>query len=399
MYGTTECWTVRTAVAEALPRLKKDKPNSYKTWAPYLELLADGLAELCPCPCPACATGACRCAAGPDGHDPACTPPKDEPDLDCGHRYTGCPDKPITDVDADDIADGGWWCERRGLKRTVQRNIRRADSGRVPLTTDGRGGREQFIQACRWMWGWLEEKDKVRRNVATKVKLPARQEAGARSLDAEEFVEIYSVAVTTGQDPALDGLLLRHLLVQGVRRGGALDNTAGGLDVANTAIKYWDQKRKQWRSRPTTRTHMQDLLTHALVRGPRAAAPPDAPEELRRTGIPAIADNDALFYHPPVDEYDKNGYFLRRTTHPITRKRFESLFTRIRRHLPWADRRGLRPHDVRHTSGRLIYKASDQQMARLHLAHDSGSTTDHYLKEHLDELAKLKAMLFESPEQ
>ena len=76
---------------------------------------------------------------------------------------------------------------------------------------------------------------------------------------------------------------------------------------------------------------------------------------------------------------------------PITRKRIEALFTRVRRHLPWTDRVGLRCHDIRHTSGRMVYKAADQQIAKLHLAHDGGSTTDHYLKERLDELAKLKA--------
>lgn len=36
-------------------------------------------------------------------------------------------------------------------------------------------------------------------------------------------------------------------------------------------------------------------------------------------------------------------------------------------------------------------------MAKLHLAHDGGTTTDHYLKDRLDELAKLKQQLFERP--
>jgi integrase len=79
------------------------------------------------------------------------------------------------------------------------------------------------------------------------------------------------------------------------------------------------------------------------------------------------------------------------------RKRIDGIFRRIHRHLPWTDWRGLRCHDIRHTSGRLIYKAADEQMARLHLAHDAGSTTDHYLTDHLDELRKLKETLFASP--
>ena len=36
--------------------------------------------------------------------------------------------------------------------------------------------------------------------------------------------------------------------------------------------------------RPETAIHLADLITHALTRGPRVAAPADAPDEDRRTG-------------------------------------------------------------------------------------------------------------------
>lgn len=44
----------------------------------------------------------------------------------------------------------------------------------------------------------------------------------------------------------------------------------------------------------------------------------------------------------------------------------------------------------------MVYKAADQQMAKLH-PHDGGGTTDHYLTEHLEELAKLKEQLSSAP--
>ena len=43
----------------------------------------------------------------------------------------------------------------------------------------------------------------------------------------------------------------------------------------------------------------------------------------------------------------------------MTAKHVETLFDRIKRHLPWAARQGLRPHDLRHTSARLVYRAAD----------------------------------------
>lgn len=390
---TVQVYRVRDAVHDALPALHRDLPDSVKTWGPYLELLIDGLPELCPCPCVTCSTGPCPCTA--EGHETSCQMPTDNLHTDCSTRYAGIPDLALAAVTPGTLADAAWWTERRGLKRTVRRNARRQAAGNPLLHSDGRGAREQFIQSTRWMFTWLVDEERAEKNPAARLKLPPRQEAGARSLDAAEFVEVYGVAVTTGQDPTLDGLLLRHLLIQGVRRGGLLGLVCEGLKVDTCEIGYWDDKRKSYRYRPTTHTHLADLLTHAITRGPRVAAPPDAPEEERRHGIPALAPTSPVFYRHPVDTYDENGYFVSRLARPITRKRIESLFTRIRRHLPWAKRVGLRCHDIRHTSARLIYKAADQQMAKLHLAHDGGTTTDHYLKDHLDELAKLKERLFD----
>jgi len=138
------------------------------------------------------------------------------------------------------------------------------------------------------------------------------------------------------------------------------------------------------------------LLAHIVERGPRIAAPADAPDEVRRTGLLNIADADPVFYGRPTDVLDGDGFLVSRTTHPVTRKHIETMYARIRRHLPWAQQRGLRPHDMRHSSARLVYKASggDEQMARLHLAHDAASSTDHYLAEQLEALAALKEELF-----
>ncbi len=392
-----DSYQVRQAVADAITAMRQDLPRSEKTWAPYLQLLVDGMPDMCPCPCPACASGPCPCPGGADGHADTCAMPDDELHTDCAQRYTGVPDLPVKKVTRSTLAEAAWWAERRGLKRTVARNQVRELRGRPLLGSDGRGAREQFLQASRWMFSWLGDEEKVKTNPAKKIKLPPRQEAGARSLTDEEFMEVYGVAVSTGQDPNLDGLILRHLLIQAVRRGALLETTCGGLDVERCRIRYWDPKKQTWRYRPTTATHMADLLTHALTRGPRVAAPPDASPDERRHGLPALTDTSPVFYSHPVDTFDAEGNFVSREVRPISRKRIESLFARIRRHLPWTERIELRCHDIRHTSGRMVFKAADQQAAKLHLAHDGGSTTDHYLKERLDELARLKQQLFERP--
>src|SRR3954452_9235796 len=93
-------YTVRQAVADAVTAMRQDLPRSEKTWAPYLQLLVDGLPDMCPCPCPACAVGPCPCPGGDDGHADACAMPDDELHTDCAARYTGVPDLRVTKMAA-----------------------------------------------------------------------------------------------------------------------------------------------------------------------------------------------------------------------------------------------------------------------------------------------------------
>ena len=205
---------------------------------------------------------------------------------------------------------------------------------------------------------------------------------------------MYRTAVTTGHDPELDGLLLRHQIIHAVRRGGLLDLEAHGVNPQDLTLTYWDRKRATHRTRPSTRNHVAHLIAHMLERGPRVPRRRTRPRQLRRSGVPHIQETDPVFYRRPVDTFDDNGFLLHREVRPVTAKHVETLFDRIKRHLPWAARQGLRPHDLRHTSARLVYRAADEQMARLHLAHDARSTTDHYLTEQMQALAKLKEALF-----
>lgn len=384
---------VETLVSRSLVYLERDNAGSYRTWAPYLKALASGAGfeDVCPCACPTCSTGECPCST--EGHHETCQPGQGET-INCANRYTGRGDRDVDAITHSDIADLAWWTRRRALKRTVRRNANRANVGKPMLHSDGRGAAESAIAAARWFYGFLAREEITTRNPAAHVKLPTRQERPARALDVSEFLEVYRVGVTTGQDPDLDGLLLRHQLIQAVRRGGLLDATAGGIKPDTISVTYWDQKKKTYRDRPSTKAHIAHLMAHMIERGPRIAAPADAPHEVRRVGIVALTDDSPVFYRRPIDTFDENGNFLSREIRPVTRKRIESLFDRIKRHLEWARQCDLRPHDIRHTSGRLVYKASDQQMAALHLAHDAGSTTDHYLKERLEALAALKEALF-----
>ncbi|MCZ2825987.1 MULTISPECIES: hypothetical protein [unclassified Modestobacter] len=392
LLGAAPGLTLAEQLELRLPALRRDHKGTYGTWALYLHRLAVGLPDTCPCVCLACATGSCPCTAG--GHGEGCAP---ESDIDCAARMTTLGGEDVRSITRHHLSEAAWWARRHAMQRTAVRNAKRTAAGRALHNHDGRGAQEAMIQATRWLWEEMRRDGVVPANVAKDVRMPNRQEAVARSLAVPDFLTLHALATSTGDDPALDGLILRHMLIQATRRGGVLALRCRGVNRDECTVTYWDEKRDTYRTRPSTPEHLDALVAHALERGPRVPAPPDAPEELRRTGIPAPSPEDPVFYYRPVDTFDADGFFVSRRVRPLTRKRFESLFTRIRRYHPGFDARGLRPHDIRHTSGRLFYEAGGEAAAKLQLAHDGGATSEHYYKERMEQLAQLKRDLFSPP--
>ncbi len=392
LLGATSGYSLREQIELRLPALLRDNKGTHDTWSPYLRRLADGLPGICPCACVACSSGSCPCTTA--AHADGCSP---DGQFSCTDRMAALGDADVRTITRHQLTDAAWWARRHAMQRTTVRNAKREAQGRVQHNHDGRGAQETQVQASRWLWDQMRRDGVVPANVAKDVKMPSRQEPLARSLDVPDFLTVHSLAITTGDDPDLDGLILRHMVIQATRRGGVLALRCKGIDRDACTVTYWDEKRDTHRTRPSTPEHLDALVAHALERGPRVPAPADAPDEVRRTGIPALTPGDPVFYYRPEDTFDADGYFVARRARPLTRKRFESLFTRIRRHHPGFDARGLRPHDIRHTSGRLLYEAGGDAAAKLQLAHDGGSTSELYYKERMDQLAQLKRDLFSPP--
>jgi hypothetical protein len=97
----------------------------------------------------------------------------------------------------------------------------------VVVRRNARGGRsaaEHFIAALRCLYrhavadGHIDEAD----NPARKVDKPRRLPSTRRAVADTRLAEINDIAATTGDDPALDSLILRLHTETACRRGGAL---------------------------------------------------------------------------------------------------------------------------------------------------------------------------------
>ena len=137
-------------------------------------------------------------------------------------------------------------------------------------------------------------------NPARKVAKPRRLPTTRRAVPDTRLAEINQVAATTGDDPELDTLLLRLHTETACRRGGALALRPRDLDP-DQCLVLLREKGETVRWQPVSPTLMARLVEHGRER------------------------------HAPAD-----GQLLRYADgRPITSRRYDHLWVRIGRHLPW----------------------------------------------------------------
>jgi integrase/recombinase XerC len=212
--------------------------------------------------------------------------------------------RPITDVTASDISQ---FAEH--VKATVvqRRNAR-----------GGRGAAEHLIAAFRCMYryavadGILTESQ----NPAARVPKPRRLRSARAALPDSRLEEILCAAATTGDDPALDALLLRLHTETACRRGGALNLMPEDLDAGHCLIRL-HEKGETVRWQPVSPTLMSHLLAHADSRG-------------------GVASGQRLLRYA-------NG-------RPISSRRYDYLWRRLGRQLPWVATQQISTHWIRHTT-------------------------------------------------
>ena len=181
----------------------------------------------------------------------------------------------------------------------------------------GRSAAENLIAALRCLYkraeddGFIDERDNPARKVAKPRRLPSTRRAVADT----RLAEINQVAAITGDDPELDTLILRLHTETACRRGGALALRPADLDPGQCLVLL-REKGETVRWQPVSPTLMAGLVRHAGER--RAPA---------------------------------GGRLLRyRDGRPVTYRRYDGLWVRIGRHLPWVRTRQISTHWIRHTT-------------------------------------------------
>lgn len=263
-------------------------------------------------------------------------------------------DRPVVDVSVDDL---------RPLQIAAREEARRR---RPRSRHDGYGAEESFVHAARFFFNRVVEAGFRPDNPAARLRTPRRRRNARRHLEADELSEIWRVCLSGGDDPLLDSLLMRTALETGARLQGLVNLRV--RDVDDTALRMLlREKFDKQRWVPLTRELALALLAFAAHRGSTAA------------------DHPVFRYRP------RGGSSVGA---PLTRRRFNTLFERIQRELPWAALEGVSLHWLRHTAGAAMERVGGVAVAAEFLGHEHPSTvTLHYAKAVAREVATAFSVL------
>lgn len=136
------------------------------------------------------------------------------------------------------------WAARRLDKPTPSEIRQLAEQARTQVvvrrnTRGGRSATEHLISAIRCIYRHAESDGiiKTADNPALKVAKPRRLPSTRRAVPDTRLAEINHSTATTGNDPALDTLLLRLHTETACRRGGALALRPDDLDSEQCLIR------------------------------------------------------------------------------------------------------------------------------------------------------------------
>ncbi|MFI5495245.1 tyrosine-type recombinase/integrase [Actinoplanes sp. NPDC051859] len=251
-----------------------------------------------------------------------------------------------------------------GKQLRAGRTIRRNGRG-------GAGAEENYVSAMRCLYRRAVDNNLLSQaeNPAAKVPKPKRQESARHALSDARLAEINEVAATTGNDPALDTLLLRFHTETGCRRGGALSLRRRDLDEKHFLVLL-REKGGTMRWQPVSPTLMRHLVAHWDERGHGNSR----------------SDAQLLRYA---------------SGKPITYRRYDGLWVRIGEHLPWVVTQGISAHWLRHTVITWVERTFGYAVARAFAGHSpgggDGGTTTTYIKASLAEVAAAVAALTGEP--
>jgi len=222
--------------------------------------------------------------------------------------------------------------------------VRQTQALADPRAKHGRSAGEHLVSAFRMLFREAVRAGHIERSPAADVPRPRRPRSVRRALESEELAELFAVAIATSDDPELDELILWVARETAARRDGILKLRLMDTDDRRGAVRL-REKGGHEREIPVSADLLKRLRALGTARG-------------------AKEPGDRLLRY--------------RDGHPLTARRIDGMFARIRAELPWAARLGLSLHWLRHTTLSDVERVSGLRVARAYAGHAPADVTDLY---------------------
>lgn len=246
--------------------------------------------------------------------------------------------------------------------QVIEAAVRRAQERRPGAT--GRSTTETCVAALRAVFRRAVQAGLCAENPAAGIDKPRRLDNRRRALTTDELDQVWMAALATSRDPDLDLLALRFHLETGARREGALNLTLDRLDPRRQSL-WLLEKFGAEREQPVSASLLRALAEHAGSRGAHNA-------------------DDAVF--------------RTRRHHPMTRRRYNTLFEHIQASLEWTARTPVTAHVLRHTAITRVERHAGYAVAARFAGHSQRSNvTGTYIKASVHEVAAAVAALTGEP--
>ena len=259
--------------------------------------------------------------------------------------------KDISELKASDVVEVALLAEKECIEYWEEVNKSREQRGLPLKEFTGANRYNACLDAISVVFNKAVEQELIpanRTHTIPRKEIDSPKRHGLTKIQIEELLE---TALSGGNDPILDHLILWTQLETAARMGGILKLQMRDLDTQRQSITLVEKRSKK-REQPVTKELMESLIRFAKSRGA---------EQL----------SDSVFRFLP----NKNG-----VSSPLSSKRFETLWKRMGKSLPWVSAQGISGHYLRHTVLTWVDRTSGHSVARAYAGHSAGDTTDSYTK-------------------
>ena len=271
----------------------------------------------------------------------------------------------LTDEDVTEIALSA---QTSAVEKLNAKNAKRMAKGFAAIPGAGIVGYNRALAALSVFFNYSMDKKFIDENPMTSVDYLREPESKRGRMTADEIDELLHTAISGGDDPLLDHTFLWTLLETAARVGGLLNLQLQDINMKNQTIMLYEKGGK-YREQPVTLELATALMTLATSRG-------------------AITPTDSVFRYRVGSKF--SGC-------PMTSRRVDTIWKRLRNELPWVEERRVSSHVIRHTTLTFVDRFVSPTVARRYAGHGRRDVTETYTQADGDEVAGALEVVFGRP--